>query len=235
VLTLQEQSLARNREAVYDAVLYEAATLPAVQVEREDIEILLNTDSAVELAITIRTPRQLAHQTVVELQSGIAARLQRPVSLKLVVIPTTELDPLLPPTLTPTPTPTPTVTPGPSATPTPTPTATPTWTMTPTDTPTPTPTATPTATPTDTPTPTPTLTPSITPFPTPVPAIIAGTGGAGLLLRQSPDGPVITALREGTRVDLTYQRQIVGGLEWSLVLTEDGRQGWVVTRYLRPL
>jgi uncharacterized hydrophobic protein (TIGR00271 family) len=240
VLTLQEQREVKGQEAIYAAVLAEARALPGVELEWEDVEILHNSAEAVELAITVRTPRQLAHQTVVDLQRGIAARLQRSVSLKLVVIPTTELDPLLPPTPTPTVTPsstatlTPTPTAGPSATPTPTASATPTWTPTPTETPTETPTPPPTETPTETPSPTATLTPSLTPTPTPVVAVVAGTGGAGLLLRESPEGRVIGALREGERVDLFHPREVVNGLEWALVGTRDGRQGWVVTRYLGP-
>jgi uncharacterized hydrophobic protein (TIGR00271 family) len=102
VLTWHESSEARGQEAIYAAVLAEVAALPGVAVEPEDIEILHNSAEAVELAITVRTPRQVAHASVVDLQRGIAARLQRSVSLKLVVIPTTELDPLLPPTPTPT-------------------------------------------------------------------------------------------------------------------------------------
>jgi uncharacterized hydrophobic protein (TIGR00271 family) len=233
LLTLQQQRQLRRQEAVYNAVLAEAATL-GIQVRRADIEIIRNTESEVELTITTRTPRELSHQMVVEFQSGIAARLQRPVSLTIIAIPTTVLNPLNPPTSTPTPTLVPTRTPGPTPTPTATASATPTHTPTPTETPTNTPSPTPTATPTETPTPTVTPTPSVTPTPTPVPAVVTGTGGEGLLVRETPDGPIIGALRPGEQVDLFYQRQIVAGLEWGLIRTAGGLQGWVATRYLRP-
>ncbi len=42
------------------------------------------------------------HQEVVDLQARVAARLQRPIALVLVVIPITQLDPVIPPTTTPT-------------------------------------------------------------------------------------------------------------------------------------
>ncbi len=97
-------------------------------------------NSILNLLITVRTSRQLTYIETVNLQEAIATDLQRPISLKLIDIPTVKLDPLIPPTLTPT------------ATSTNTPTFTPTSTLTPTFTPTltNTPTSTSTITPTDT-------------------------------------------------------------------------------------
>ncbi|MCK6568524.1 MAG: TIGR00341 family protein [Anaerolineales bacterium] len=91
-------------------------------------------DSILNLLVTVRTSRQLTYTEIVSLQEMVATELQRPISLKLINIPTIKLDPLVPPTFTPTPTPTntPTFTP----TSTPTPTFTPTLTSTPTLTPT---------------------------------------------------------------------------------------------------
>ena len=232
VLTWQGQVQAQNREAIYAAVTAQVAELRDVQVDTNDILIVRDAKDGLELSITIRSPNQLPYQTVVDLQRGIATRLQREVALKLVVIPTTELDPLVPPTLTPTPTFTLTPTPGPSATATATQTPRPTHTATPTST------ATPTVTPTDTATPTPTETPTMTPTPTPtftptpMTVIVSGTGYAGLVVREAPDGEVIDGLYERESVELFYQRQIVDGLEWALIRTQDGVLGWVVTRYL---
>jgi len=234
LLTLLSRAEARERQAIYDAVISQVELLPNVRLDEEGIVIVSDGDDVLELYITIRSPGQLSYQTVLDLQKGIATQLQREVALKLVVIPTTELDPLIPPTLTPTPTLTFTPTPGPSATPTSTATATSTRTPTPTATATSTatPTNTHTATPTPTDTPTTTPTPTVTPTPTPVPAVISGTGYAGLLLRETPGGRVVDGLYEGAPVDLFHQRQVVDGLEWALVRDEKGQMGWVVTRFL---
>ena len=238
VLTLRDWAEARDRQAIYDAVVAQVENLPHAQLDEEGIVIMRDDDDILELYITIRSPDQLAYLVVLDLQEGIATQLQRPVALKLVVIPTTELDPLIPPTLTPVPTPTltatptPTVTPGPSATPTATFTATATPTETPSQTPTSIPSSTPTHTPTQTSTPTITPTPTATATPTPVSAVISGTGYEGLFLREEPDGRVIAGLYEGAPVELFHQRQVVGGLEWALVRDEKGQMGWVVTLFL---
>ena len=76
-----------------------------------------NENDVLFLEVTIRAIRQPDHYQVVSLQSAVAGRLQRTVALRLIVIPTARLDPLIPPTFTPT------ATLGPSATPTRTPTA----------------------------------------------------------------------------------------------------------------
>lgn len=238
VLTVVARAEGQERQAIYDAVMTQVEQLPEVQLEEDDILIVRDDDEILELSITIRTPYQLAYQTVLDLQERIATQLQRPVALKLVVIPTTELDPLIPPTLTPTPTatmtptPTPSVTPGPSATQTATRVPTATSTATPTETPTPTATSTPTLTPSATSTPTPTPTPTVTATPTPSIAVVSGTGFAGVLLREQPGGKVIGGLYEGESVALFHQRQVVGGLEWALVRDQEGLMGWVVTIYL---
>ena len=228
----------RERQAIHDAILAQIEDLPETQLDEDDIVILSDTDEALELSITIRSPGQLPYRTVVELQEAIATRLQRTVALKLIVIPTTKLDPLVPPTPTPTATPTSTPTPGatatagPSATPSPTVTATrmPTATLfwQPTDAPTATapPTLGPSATPTST------STPTVAPTPAPVHAVVSGTGNAGLMLRETPKGPIVGGLYEGQRVELFDQRQVVDGVEWAFVRGENGQAGWVVSMYL---
>lgn len=117
------------------------------------------------------------------------------------------------------PTPTPTPSPTPTATPPPPPTATRT----------PTPTRTATATGTATPTPTPTVTP------TPPSALIFGTGGAGVLLRDAPNGESSSGLIEGLRIVILSAPTEAEGLVWLQVQTEDGRQGWILARYVATL
>ena len=147
---------------VHKIVSANLKTFPDAQL----VEVNITTDDSVlNLLVTVRTSRQLTYAEIVNLQEVIAIDLQRPVSLKLIDVPTVKLDPLVPPTFTPTPTATNTPTYTPTATPTSTPTLTNTPTSTTTNTPTFTSTATPTAT--NTPTPTPTLTETPTPTFTP--------------------------------------------------------------------
>ncbi len=164
------------------------------------------------LEIILRTTRPLTYQEGKALQERIAARLQRPVAAEFVQIKVIPLDPLIPPTPTPTPTQGPS--PTPTATPTPTPTPSPTPTFTPT----------PTLTPTATATPTPTFTPAL--------LRVLHTGGRGLLLRQSPDGPVIGALNPGAPLWLLHVFQQQDGYVWGLVRDEQGRIGWVALPYV---
>jgi uncharacterized hydrophobic protein (TIGR00271 family) len=193
-------------------------------------------DGSLKLEVQVRSPHSLSHQKVVELQNRVAGALQleQPLALLLVVIPATELDPVVPPTPTPTPTFTLTPTPGPSptspASPTTTPTQTPAPTATPTHTPTPTATQTPTASPTASPTSTPTTTPTLTP--TPVSAFVANTNGRGLKLRWTPAGRIVGALPEGTSVKILSERAIADGLAWVKVRDTEGREGWVAESFL---
>ncbi len=217
------QSLARqNLETeVRAAVKAELTRWPDAQL----VELTFTEAGAgLDLDITARTSRQPTYQEVVALQTAIAARLQRPTALKLIVVPTTKLDPLAPPP------PTPTVTPGPS----PTPTATPTATLTPIPSPSVTASATVTPTPTETATPAPTqtATPTATFTPTPLPAFVANTAGLGLVLRDAPDGRKIGTLPEGTPLQLLYRREVVAGVEWQEVRDLLGRVGWVAAQFL---
>jgi hypothetical protein len=117
------------------------------------------------------------------------------------------------PTPTPTPSPTPTVTPSPPPTATRTPTATATATITPT--------ATDTATPTVT--------------PTPPAALVFGTGGAGVLLRDAPNGESSSGLIEGLPVVIIAGPETVDGEAWLQVRVADGREGWILARYIATL
>ena len=120
-----------------------------------------------------------------------------------------------------------------AAVPTPTPTPSPT----PTASPTPPPTATRTATATGTATITSTATASATPTVTPTPpsAVVFGTGGAGVLLRDSPNGQSSSGLIEGLLVVIIGGPQEVGGESWLQVRASDGREGWILARYIATL
>jgi hypothetical protein len=120
-----------------------------------------------------------------------------------------------------------------AAVPTPHPTPSPTPTATPTPPPTATRTATVTATATVTPTATDTATPTVTP--TPPAAIVFGTGGAGVLLRDSPNGESTSGLIEGLPVVIIAGPQTVDGEAWLQVRVSDGREGWILARYIATL
>ncbi len=204
-------------------------------------------DDTLKLEVQARATQNFKHSEVVDLESRLAnglreaglLTLDRPLAMVLIVIPAIALDPFIPPTPTSTPTFTSTPTPGPTHTPTNTPTPTVTNTPTPTSTPIP-PTVTPTFTPTNTPTPTPTFTPTFTPTntptptftPTPASAIVTNTGGQGVRLRWTPAGPIAATLSDGTLVQILYDREFVGRIEWVKVDAGGSRIGWIATEYL---
>lgn len=75
------------------------------------------------------------------------------------------------------------------------------------------------------------------PSPTPVPdlplAYVAGTGGAGLTLRDGPGGAELTILPEGIPVYLlSTEAASSGGVAWRQVLTPWGQEGWVGSDFL---
>jgi hypothetical protein len=120
-----------------------------------------------------------------------------------------------------------------AAVPTPTPTPSPTPTATPT--PLPTATRTPTATDTATVTPTATRTPTATLTPTPPAAVVTGTGGAGVLLRDTPGGESTSGLIEGLPVLIIAGPETFGAEAWLQVRVSDGREGWILARYIATL
>jgi uncharacterized hydrophobic protein (TIGR00271 family) len=235
ILTAQTIRSGRLDRAVQAAVREEVASL-LPEAEFVDLNRTPRPDGTLQLAVTVRSSRQYPYATVLAFQREVATRIQRPVALLLNVIPATRLDPLVPPTFTPTLTPSATPAIGSTATSTPTPTPEPTETATPTQTFTATPTSTsaPTATPTATATATPTLTPTatFTPIPTPALAVIANTGGRGVLLRAAPGGSVIGAVAEGTPILLLGEQVNSGGRVWVHVLTPGKPSGWIALDYL---
>ncbi len=84
---------------------------------------------------------------------------------------------------------------------------------------------------------TPPIVPSPTPTAGPQRMVVAGTGGAGLRLREGPgvSHAVITVLAEGTPVWAFPESVEADGLRWRRVRTEVGTwEGWAAERYLAP-
>lgn len=127
------QSVARERFSVQlrDAVSEEIRARPTMElVGYEHDEV----DGTLRLRITVRSVVQPSYDQALALQVAIATRLQRPTAIRLNIIPTRELDPLVPPTHTATHTATHTPMPIPSRTSTVPPRATTTPSTTPTST-----------------------------------------------------------------------------------------------------
>ncbi len=87
------------------------------------------------------------------------------------------------------------------------------------------------ATPSIIPTTTPTLT--VTPEPTPVWALIAAPTGNGAVVRDEPDGKILTSLLNGNIVQVISEpTRGVGGVTWVQIHTETGLEGWIVQSLL---
>jgi uncharacterized hydrophobic protein (TIGR00271 family) len=226
VLTFRLVRQLRFEQDVRAAVTAQVARLGQAKVVEIEMDPL--AQDALHLQVTIQSRHSVSYEETVALQKEIAVQLDRPVALVLVVVPATQLDPLIPPTYTPTPTHTPTPTPGPSATPTRTPTPSATTTPSATATPSPSSTAIPSATSTQTPT----FTPTLTFTPTPVMAAIAHTGGAGVFMRDVPGGKVLAVLSETAPVQILYRRETVNDVEWVEIRDALGRVGWVAARFV---
>ncbi len=117
--------------------------------------------------------------------------------------------------------------------PSPTPTATslpaaPTFTSPPTQTGTttmtPSPSASATASPTDTQLPTATATPPK--------GVIFGTGGVGVMLRESPNGPPLGGLFDGTQVQVIGGPLLIENAVWWQVRIGSGEEGWILGEFL---
>jgi uncharacterized hydrophobic protein (TIGR00271 family) len=228
--SLREASLNRQIERV---LAEEIAAMQGVDWDGEWQRIEL-PDGTLQLDLAVRSRRSVSHSEVVDLQEEVANKLQRSVALRLDVIPSTRLDPVVPPTPTPTPRPGSTSTPTPSLTPTSTPTPTPPPTSTATATPTPSATATATLTPTPSPTATPTPSPTASPTATPVVAQVGATGGLGVWMYRAPGlaSGKIGALRDGTRLVLVGGPFEMDGYIWIQVIDPRQRVGWVPEQYL---
>ena len=214
--SVQEAALAKNIQDT--AVQYLEANLKDPQLvdlkyavaapSSEDDAALKKNERVLTINITVRSSQNIPYQTVVNLQTDLATKLDRPVALQLISVPFTKLDPLIPPTATYTPTP------GPS----------PTMTITFTPTNPPTATATITATPTETATLTPTITPIL--------AAIIGTDGKGIYMRDEPNGKITFILPEGALVQLTGNRTTTRITLWIEIKDLLGRTGWLPSQSL---
>ncbi|OQY45629.1 MAG: hypothetical protein B6242_09955 [Anaerolineaceae bacterium 4572_78] len=252
VRSFREVSLAKAESAFnqnIEQVLHEEIQNISLRASLDKWKKSDGEDDTFHLEVYVRSPYNISHREVVDMQTNVASKLDldRTFSLVVIVLRTTEVDPIVPPTPTSTPTNTPThtstPTPTPTNTPTPTytftPTSTPTATNTPTNTRTPTKTPTPilsstrtsTSFPTDTPTSTSTFT--ITPTPTPLSAVVGDTQGNGLRLRDVPAGRRIGNLPEGTSVKVLNRNiKRVDDIVWVEIILEDGRHAWVAREYL---
>jgi len=189
------------RKTVQNTLEQHQASLVSLETtESEDVLVI---------EITLRSETSFMYEDVVALQQELATRLQRTIAVRVNVIPSLQLDPLVPPTHTATPT----------LGPTPTPTATSSHT------------ATSTAMPTNTPNPTATITNTATP----VSLVIANTGSDVLRLRAFPEGPQIGYLRPGDIFLRLYEQELVNGMVWIRILDQDGRTGWVPEYYTEQL
>jgi hypothetical protein len=64
---------------------------------------------------------------------------------------------------------------------------------------------------------------------------IANTGGAGAILRADPPkGRQVSALRDGTVLQVVEHQTVSDGTEWLYVKTADGVEGWVFSRLVAP-
>ncbi len=228
-LTLQSFQDSARKNKIDSVLRTEISTLPG-QASLESWRLISDDADTLKIEVSVRASVVPSHQHAVEMQKRVAEALGYPVAMTLVTVRTTALDPLVPPT--------PTATPQPGNTPTPTASATATATATDAPTRTPTATATPSPLPSATGTATATVTPTATatPFPTatatPQRAVVAFTGGRGVVLRWSPGGLRAGAIPENSVVTLLYRRAETDGREWVEVRDEAGRIGWVAVEYL---
>ena len=92
-----------------------------------------------------------------------------------------------------------------------------------------------TLTATESPIPSLTFTPSVTftPTPPPVPAVVRGTGGQGVFLRDAPglDGKKIASLQEGEIVEVLGPPVEADDTLWVPVRTESGITGWMALEF----
>ncbi|MBI3158282.1 MAG: DUF389 domain-containing protein [Chloroflexi bacterium] len=202
---------ANQNRAISQVVQEEVAALGG---EVTDID-WQDSGSALDVDVAILTPQNLRYADIVALQESIAARLQRPVRLRVNQILAARLDPRIPPTRTSTPT----LGPSPAVTDTPRPSAT----FTATASCTPTATVTPTSTPTET--------------PTPGLAVIWRVAGEGIFLRARPglDQARIGFLPAGSLVTVLYGYEIVDGWVWIEVQDAEGRVGWIPQYNANPV
>jgi hypothetical protein len=74
---------------------------------------------------------------------------------------------------------------------------------------------------------------TLTPTATPVPAVVRGTGGQGVFLRDAPglDGKKIASLQEGDIVEVLGPPVEKDGTLWIPVRTDSGFEGWMALEF----
>jgi len=224
-------------EALRAALPPEAAPEARIaRIERQDMP------NSTQLRVLVMSPAHPDRSIMRVAQEAVAAYLQRPVQLSVLVSPVTRLDAVTPVAATPPSTsarvlaavgvrpdrgtqPRPTLA-LPSATPLPTSTLVPTAQATPTLAPTLAPTATSI-----------TVVPTAQPTSTPQTWVaVALTDGDGAFQRSAPgtDAPVISGWPDGTPFLATGRIDETSGLRWREVAAPDGRVGWIAEVYLVP-
>ncbi|MBI9048645.1 MAG: DUF389 domain-containing protein [Anaerolineaceae bacterium] len=213
IATLQFVRSANYIQLIHNSVVNEISILDDAELVNVDInsqDSLLNPDALIQLTIRIQVKNSPSYEQVVMLQENVAEAINRTVSLQLIAVPSTRLDPLIPPTQTYTstlgPSPTPTQSLTPSLTPTITPTPMPSSTITPS--------------------------PTYTPSPTPMLAYIFRTDGVGIYVRDEPRGNPLFSLPEGALVEMLDSRETVGNAKYIQVRDVTGRIGWVPAYYI---
>lgn len=75
--------------------------------------------------------------------------------------------------------------------------------------------------------------PTVTPTPVICRAVVDGTGGAGLMLREEPAGAEISILPDGTIVSVLPDEPVSDGeFTWRKIRTVSRDEGWVVEEFL---
>ena len=88
--------------------------------------------------------------------------------------------------------------------------------------------------PSATPSPRPSATPSPTPTATPTQtlAVVLGTGGFGVMLRDAPNGNPLRGLFDGVEVEIIGGPLRIEDETWWHVRTSEGEEGWVLSNFI---
>ncbi|MEM9777705.1 MAG: SH3 domain-containing protein [Chloroflexota bacterium] len=86
------------------------------------------------------------------------------------------------------------------------------------------------------PPPTATPIPTATPVPTPeVSYVYVDSPIVGLYIRDLPEGDIIDVLDDQTRLGLLNESELINEINWILVRTDDGREGWVAEQFVTDI
>ncbi|MEM8858164.1 MAG: SH3 domain-containing protein [Chloroflexota bacterium] len=89
---------------------------------------------------------------------------------------------------------------------------------------------------TSSPDPTATPVPTETPIPTPeINYVFVNSPIVGLYIRDLPEGDIIDVLDDQTRLGVLGDSEIVNDINWILVVTDDGREGWVAEQFVTDI